>query len=155
MTLFCFDNVVILSNVTQIIASVIAVGIIVHAGNHLTCDFRLLVNSSPEEFAAIASDFNDRKPTYTGLVTSTEGITGILMVVLMTISFTLAASRFRRNMVRLSAPFNKLTGFNAFWYSHHLLAVVYVLLIIHGNFLYLAHKWYQKTVRYLNSFIIC
>lgn len=148
-TLFCFINVVLLINVLQMIACVIAIGVIVHAGNHLTCDFRLLVNSSPEEFAAISSDFNYKKPTYRALVTGIEGMTGISMVVLMAISFTLAARGFRRNMVRLPAPFNKLTGFNAFWYSHHLLALVYVLLLIHGNFLYLAHKWYQKTVRYL------
>lgn len=128
------------------IACAIAIGVLVHAGNHLTCDFRLLVNSSPEEFAAISSDFHDRKPTYQTLVTGKEGVTGISMVVLMAISFTLAARRFRRNMVRLPAPFNKLTGFNAFWYSHHLLGLVYILLIIHGNYLYLVHKWYQKTV---------
>ncbi|KAH7519339.1 hypothetical protein FEM48_Zijuj08G0025700 [Ziziphus jujuba var. spinosa] len=135
------DNI----NFHKMVAGAIAIGIIVHAGNHLTCDFRLLVNSSPEEFAAISSYFHGRKPTYQGLVTGKEGITGISMVVLMAISFTLAARRFRRNMVRLPPPFNKLTGFNAFWYSHHLLGLVYVLLIIHGNYLYLVHKWYQKT----------
>ncbi|KAF3439730.1 hypothetical protein FNV43_RR18008 [Rhamnella rubrinervis] len=135
------DNI----NFHKMIACVIAIGVIVHAGNHLTCDLPLLVNSSPEEFAAISSNFNDRKPTYRSLVTGIEGMTGISMVVLMLISFTLAARRFRRNMVRLPAPFNKLTGFNAFWYSHHLLALVYILLLIHGNFLYLAHKWHQKT----------
>lgn len=137
---FCFPYCL------QIIAFAIAVGIIVHAGNHLTCDFPRLVNSSPEKFAPLSSDFHGTKPTYKFLLTGAEGVTGILMVILIAISFTLAARRFRRNMVRLPAPFNKLTGFNAFWYSHHLLGLVYVLLLIHGSCLYLAHKWYEKTV---------
>lgn len=129
----------------QMIAFAIAIGIIVHAGNHMACDFPRLVNSSPEEFASISSDFHGKQPTYKFLFTGPEGLTGILMVILIVISFTLAARRFRRNMVRLPAPLNKLTGFNAFWYSHHLLGLVYVLLLIHGSCLYFVHKWYQKT----------
>ncbi|KAB2633944.1 respiratory burst oxidase protein E-like [Pyrus ussuriensis x Pyrus communis] len=135
------DNI----NFHKIIAFAIAIGITIHAGNHLACDFPRLVNSSPENFAPLSSDFHNKKPTYEFLLTGSEGATGILMVILIAISFTLAAHRFRRNMVRLPAPFNKLTGFNAFWYSHHLLGLVYILLIIHGSCLYLAHRWYEKT----------
>ncbi|KAL5572302.1 hypothetical protein UlMin_021899 [Ulmus minor] len=135
------DNI----NFHKTIAWAIAVGVLVHAGNHLLCDFPRLVNSSPEAFHLISSDFGGIKPTYRDLLTGVEGVTGILMVVFMAISFTLAARRFRRNVVRLPAPFNKLTGFNAFWYSHHLLGLVYVMLFVHGTFLYLAHEWYQKT----------
>jgi respiratory burst oxidase len=129
------------------IAFGIVVGIVIHAGNHLACDFPLLVNSSPEKFSLISSDFNNKKPTFKSLLISIEGITGITMVTLMTISFTLATSQFRRNAVNLPSPLNRLTGFNAFWYSHHLLGIVYVLLFLHGSFLNLTHKWYQKTVR--------
>ncbi|KAL6222095.1 hypothetical protein ACLB2K_005487 [Fragaria x ananassa] len=132
-------------NFHKTIAFAIAIGIIVHAGNHVACDFPRLVNSSPEEFAPISADFHGKRPTYEFLFTGPEGLTGILMVIFIAISFTLAASHFRRNMVRLPAPFNKLTGFNAFWYSHHLLGLVYVLLLIHGSCLYFVHKWYQKT----------
>lgn len=137
----------------QIVAGSVAVGVILHAGNHLLCDFPRLINSSSEKFALIASDFNNKKPTYTELVIGIEGVTGISMVVLLTIAFTLATGRFRRNGVRLPAPLNKLTGFNAFWYSHHLTGVVYILLLIHGTFLFLAHKWYQKTVRFFQAFV--
>ncbi|TKY72908.1 Respiratory burst oxidase-like protein E [Spatholobus suberectus] len=129
----------------KMIAFAIVVGIAVHAGNHLACDFPLLVNSSPEKFSLISSDFNNKKPTYKTLLTGVEGVTGISMVILMAISFTLATHHFRRNAVRLPSPFNRLTGFNAFWYSHHLFGLVYVLLLIHGSFLYLTHRWYQKT----------
>lgn len=132
-------------NFHKMVAGAIVIGVILHAGNHLLCDFPRLINSSPENFALIASDFNNKKPTYKELVTGIEGVTGISMVVLLTIAFTLATGRFRRNGVRLPAPFNKLTGFNAFWYSHHLTGVVYILLLVHGTFLFLAHKWYQKT----------
>ena len=131
----------------QIIAFAIVVGVVLHAGVHLACDFLRLVKSSPGKFALIASDFKHKKPTYGGLLTGIEGITGIGMVILMAISFTLATSRFRRNAVKLPAPFNRLAGYNGFWYSHHLLGLVYVLLLLHGIFLFLVHKWTQKTVR--------
>ncbi|KAK6941241.1 Ferric reductase, NAD binding domain [Dillenia turbinata] len=129
----------------QIIACAIAAGILLHAGNHLLCDFPRLINSSPKEFAAISSNFNNRKPTYVDLLRGVVGVTGISMVILMAISFTLATHKFRKNVVRLPAPLNRLTGFNAFWYSHHLLGLVYLLLLVHGSFLFLVHQWHQKT----------
>ncbi|THF98257.1 hypothetical protein TEA_018356 [Camellia sinensis var. sinensis] len=121
------------------------IGVLLHAGNHLICDFPRLVNSSPEKFATIATDFNNIHPTYKDLLKGVEGVTGISMVILMTIAFTLATRHFRKNIVKLPAPFNRLTGFNAFWYSHHLFGLVYVLLLIHGTFVFLVHKWYEKT----------
>ncbi|KAJ8532083.1 hypothetical protein K7X08_012006 [Anisodus acutangulus] len=135
------DNI----NFHKIIAYAMAVGILLHAGNHLACDFPRLINSSPEKFALIASDFDNVKPTFKSLLTGIEGVTGIAMVILMAIVFTLATRSFRRNVLKLPPPFNRLTGFNAFWYSHHLLAVVYVLLLVHGTFLFLVHRWWQKT----------
>ncbi|VVA90575.1 unnamed protein product [Arabis nemorensis] len=39
----------------------------------------------------------------------------------------------------------RLTGFNAFWYSRHLFVIVYVLLLVHGYFIYLSKEWYEKT----------
>lgn len=73
----------------------------------------------------------------------------------MAIAFTLASPWFRRSRINLPKPLKKLTGFNAFWYSHHLFVIVYALLIIHGIKLYLAHKWYKKTVSLLiDSFFI-
>ncbi|KAF7142724.1 hypothetical protein RHSIM_Rhsim05G0002800 [Rhododendron simsii] len=129
----------------KIIALAIVIGVLLHAGNHLICDFPHTVNSSPELFASIASDFNNIRPTYKDLLTSIIGVTGISMVILMAIAFTLATRQFRKSIVKLPAPFNRLTGFNAFWYSHHLLGLVYALLLIHGNFLFLVHRWYQKT----------
>ncbi|KAF8104221.1 hypothetical protein N665_0176s0032 [Sinapis alba] len=135
------DNI----NFHKIIACAIVIGILVHAGTHLACDFPRLINSSPEDFALIASSFNGVKPTFKDLITGAEGITGISMVILTTIAFTLASTHFRRNRVRLPAPLDRLTGFNAFWYTHHLLVVVYIMLIVHGTFLFFADKWYQKT----------
>ncbi|KAG7023975.1 Respiratory burst oxidase-like protein B, partial [Cucurbita argyrosperma subsp. argyrosperma] len=75
----------------------------------------------------------------------TEGWTGVVMVVLMIIAFTLAQPWFRRNRLNLPKIIKRLTGFNAFWYSHHLFIIVYVLFIIHGYYLYLSKKWYKKT----------
>jgi respiratory burst oxidase len=141
------------------IATAIVVGITLHAGNHLACDFPRLIAASPEEYSLVAGAFGADKPTYAGLLSGTEGVTGVAMVVLMTVSFTLATHPFRKgepkagagvgNAVtsRLPAPLNRLTGFNAFWYSHHLLGIVYALLLVHGYFLFLVRRWYEKTVR--------
>ncbi|KAJ0915519.1 putative NAD(P)H oxidase (H(2)O(2)-forming) [Helianthus annuus] len=135
------DNI----NFHKTIAFAIAVGIVLHVGNHMICDFPRLVNSSPKKFALIASDFHDKKPTYKELVVGVEGVTGLSMLILMAFAFTLASKYFRKNQLKLPSPFNRLTGFNAFWFSHHLFGLVYILLIIHGSFLFLAHKWTEKT----------
>ncbi|KAE8671385.1 Respiratory burst oxidase-like protein A [Hibiscus syriacus] len=130
----------------QTISCAIAIGVLVHAGNHLACDFISLTDSPTEKFALIASDFSqDKRPTYMELLISILGVMGIAMVIHMSILFILATSHFRKNVLRFPVPFNRLTGFNAFWYSHHLLGLVYNLLVIHGTFLYLAHQWYQKS----------
>ncbi|KAL4318758.1 hypothetical protein GQ457_18G001750 [Hibiscus cannabinus] len=133
-------------NFHKTIACAIAIGVLVHAGNHLACDFIRLTDAPPEIFDLIASDFSHGKqPAYTELLIGILGVTGIAMVIFMSIAFILATSHFRKNILRFPAPFNRLTGFNAFWYSHHLLGLVYILLVIHGTFLFLAHKWYQKS----------
>ncbi|KAJ6375258.1 hypothetical protein OIU77_000274 [Salix suchowensis] len=89
--------------------------------------------------------FGDQPSSYWHFVVSKEGVTGIIMVVLMAIAFTLATPWFRRNKLNLPTWLKKLTGFNAFWYSHHLFVIVYTLLVVHGYYLYLTHKWYKKT----------
>ena len=99
-------------------------------------------------YEPLKGSFGDSKPNYGTLVQGPEGITGIFMVLCMVVAFTLATKWFRRSLVKLPKPFDRLTGFNAFWYSHHLFVVVYVLLIIHGQFLYLIHHWYLKTVMF-------
>ncbi|VFQ98121.1 unnamed protein product [Cuscuta campestris] len=50
-----------------------------------------------------------------------------------------------RNVIKLPPPLHHLAGFNAFWYAHHLLVVVYFLFIIHGYFIFLTQEWYKKT----------
>ncbi|KAL9242791.1 hypothetical protein vseg_016757 [Gypsophila vaccaria] len=138
------DNI----NFHKTVAGAIVLGIILHVGLHLTCDFVRLERSSTTDFWLYLSDFNHQghKPTYAELVQGWEGVTGIIMVVLMAIAFTLATHKFRRGVVKLPKPFDRLTGFNAFWYSHHLFVIVYICLFIHGIKLYLVHKWYKKTI---------
>ncbi|GLU05867.1 hypothetical protein SLE2022_229440 [Rubroshorea leprosula] len=136
------DNI----NFHKTIAAAIVIGIILHAGDHLACDFPRLIRSSTGNYDNdLSNDFGIDKPTYIDLVKGPEGVTGILMIIFMTIAFTLATRWFRRSLIKLPKPFDRITGFNAFWYSHHLFIIVYILLIIHGNFLYLVHKWYKKT----------
>ncbi|KAL6502372.1 hypothetical protein OROHE_024650 [Orobanche hederae] len=136
------DNI----NFHKTIAAAIVVGVILHAGNHLACDFPRLVHESDSVYNLyLISDFGDHKPKYMDLVKGVEGVTGILMVIFMMIAFTLATRWFRRSLIKLPKPLHRLTGYNAFWYSHHMFVFVYVLLIIHGTFLYLVHQWYKKT----------
>ncbi|KAL3652735.1 hypothetical protein CASFOL_002416 [Castilleja foliolosa] len=136
------DNI----NFHKAIAAAIVVGVILHAGNHLACDFPRLIHESDAIYNIyMIDDFGLRKPNYMDLLKGIEGVTGILMVILMVIAFTLATRWFRRSLIKLPKPFDRLTGYNAFWYSHHLFVFVYILLIIHGTFLYFVHHWYQKT----------
>ena len=131
----------------QVIAVGITIGVGLHAISHLTCDFPRLLHASDEAYEPMKQFFGDKRPdNYWWFVKGTEGWTGVVMVVLMAIAFTLATPWFRRGRIKLPGPLNRLTGFNAFWYSHHLFVIVYILLIIHGIFLYLSHKWYKKTV---------
>ncbi|XP_051135758.1 respiratory burst oxidase homolog protein C-like [Andrographis paniculata] len=133
-------------NFHKVIAMAIAMGTGVHAISHLACDFPRLLQATAEEYEPMEPFFGEEQPTsYWEFVKGWEGVTGIIMVVLMAIAFTLASPWLRRSRVQLPKPLHKLTGFNAFWYSHHLFVVVYACLIIHGIKLYLTHDWYKKT----------
>jgi respiratory burst oxidase len=148
--------------ILKIIAMAIALGICLHAGSHLACDFPRLIASGPDEYRLLAGFFGPTKPTYRSLLAGAEGVTGIVMVTLMAVSFTLATRPFRKREERAASRgpsprhqssrcwsplLDRLAGFNAFWYSHHLLIVVYLLLLAHGWFLFLVHRWYERTVR--------
>ncbi|CAH9104657.1 unnamed protein product [Cuscuta europaea] len=132
-------------NFHKVIAVAVAIGVGIHAIAHLTCDFPRLLHASREKYAPMEQFFGHQPQNYWWFVKGVEGVTGIIIVVLMAIAFTLTTPWFRRNRVTLPKPFNKITGFNAFWYSHHLFVIVYALLIVHGIKLYLTHKWYMKT----------
>ncbi|XP_035550222.1 respiratory burst oxidase homolog protein C-like isoform X2 [Juglans regia] len=123
-------------NFHQIIAGGIAIGTGIHSISHLACDFPRLIHATSDKYELMEPFFGDQPTNYWHFVKSIEGVTGIVMVVLMGIAFTLAAPWLRRST---------LTGFNAFWYSHHLFIIVYILLILHGIFLYLIKEWYKKT----------
>lgn len=136
------DNI----NFHKVVALGIGVGVAIHALCHLTCDFPRLLHASEEAYAPLAQYFGERRPrNYWWFVKGKEGWTGVTMVILMTIAFTLAQPWFRRNRLKLPKALKKLTGFNAFWYSHHLFVIVYALLLVHGWFLFLSKDWYKKT----------
>ena len=138
----------------QVIAFGIAIGVGLHAISHLTCDFPRLLHATDAEYEPMKPFFGDDRPNnYWWFVKGKEGWTGIVMIVLMAIAYTLAQPWFRRNRLNLPKALKKLTGFNAFWYSHHLFVIVYALLIVHGYYLYLTKKWYKKTVRVHRQYI--
>ncbi|PKA63283.1 Putative respiratory burst oxidase like protein H [Apostasia shenzhenica] len=141
--IFPFDDNI---NFHKIVALAITVGTLVHTLLHITCDFPRIISCPKQKFMTIlGADFQFKQPTYQDLLKSTPGWTGIVMIIVMGFSFTLATHHFRRNVVKLPSPFHYMAGFNAFWYAHHLLAIVYVLLIFHSFCIFLTHRWYKKT----------
>ncbi|KAK9080589.1 hypothetical protein SSX86_000347 [Deinandra increscens subsp. villosa] len=132
-------------NFHKVIAIGITIGVGLHAISHLSCDFPRLLSATEEEYEPMVQFFGEQPDSYWHFVKEAEGYTGIIMVVLMAIAFTLATPWLRRGRLNLPKPLKKLTGFNAFWYSHHLFVIVYTLLIVHGIKLYLTKEWYKKT----------
>ncbi|XP_071692611.1 respiratory burst oxidase homolog protein C-like [Rutidosis leptorrhynchoides] len=132
-------------NFHKVIAFGITIGVGLHAISHLTCDFPRLLHASEEKYEPMEKFFGPQPDSYWWFVRGVEGWTGIVMVVLMAIAFTLATPLFRRGRLSDKNPLKKLTGFNAFWYSHHLFVIVYGMLIVHGIKLYLTKEWYKKT----------
>ncbi|KAF5739868.1 hypothetical protein HS088_TW12G01079 [Tripterygium wilfordii] len=136
------DNI----NFHKVIALGIAIGVGIHALAHLTCDFPRILHATHQEYEPLQRFFDEEQPdNYWWFLRGTDGWTGIVMVVLMDVAYTLAQPWFRRNQLNLPQILKRLTGFNAFWYSHHLFVIVYVLFIVHGYYLYSYKKWYKKT----------
>ncbi|KAL8191661.1 hypothetical protein R6Q57_028392 [Mikania cordata] len=132
-------------NFHKIIALVIAIGTVIHTVAHMGCNFIRLSRCPRNQFMAIFGGLFVTQPSYMDLVLSIPGYTGIIMIILMAICFTFATSSFRRNIVKLPHPLNNLAGFTSFWYTHHMLIIVYFLFIVHGYFLVLTVGWYRKT----------
>ncbi|XP_031490238.1 respiratory burst oxidase homolog protein C [Nymphaea colorata] len=133
-------------NFHKVVAAGAAVGVLLHVIAHVTCDFPRLLHATDAEYEPMKPFFGDKRPpNYWWFVKGTEGWTGIVILVLMIIAYVLATPWFRRNRLNLPKALKKLTGFNAFWYSHHLFVIVYALYIVHGYELYLTKKWYKKT----------
>ncbi|RCV28019.1 hypothetical protein SETIT_5G372100v2 [Setaria italica] len=136
------DNI----NFHKIMALSIAIATAIHTLAHVTCDFPRLTSYPMDKFmATLGSNFHYKQPTYSDLLQSIPGVTGILMIIIMSFSFTLATHSFRRSVVKLPSPLHHLAGFNAFWYAHHLLVLAYILLVVHSYFIFLTREWYKKT----------
>lgn len=131
----------------QVIAIGIAIEAFIHTAVHLACDFPRLSSCNGSVFMrTLGSNFDYKQPTYASLLASSPGVTGIIMIIIMSFAFTLATHSFRRSVIKLPSPFHHLAGFNAFWYAHHLLVLVYILLIIHGSCIFLTKEWFKRTV---------
>ncbi|KAK6925109.1 Ferric reductase transmembrane component-like domain, partial [Dillenia turbinata] len=133
-------------NFHKLIAGGIVVGVILHGGTHLACDFPRISNCDHLVFGqTIASRFGNHQPSYGQILATTEVLSGIAMVILMAIAFSLATHLPRRQSPSLPRSIRKVTGYNTFWYTHHLFIIVYALLIVHSMFLFLTSKVMEKT----------
>ncbi|XP_024385792.1 respiratory burst oxidase homolog protein B [Physcomitrium patens] len=129
----------------KIVAGGIAAGVILHATCHITCDIPRFVEADKEKFFKYLGDDFDFQPTYSDILRMSVGYSGLIMVVLMILAFLLATHWFRQSLVKLPWPFHRLTGFNAFWYSHHLFAIVYAFLLLHGSKLLLPNSILERS----------
>lgn len=131
----------------QLIACGIVVGVILHGGTHLACDFPRISGCDSVLFQqTLASGFGHQQPTYMQILATKEVATGIAMVILMAIAFPLATKWARRQSTLLPRSVRHVAGYNTFWYSHHLFVFVYALLFVHGMFLFLTNNPFEKTV---------
>ncbi|KAI3772424.1 hypothetical protein L6452_03610 [Arctium lappa] len=132
-------------NFHKIIALAIVIGTVIHTVAHMACNFVRLSTTPNNQFTTVFGNLFPTQPSYLDLVLSIPGFTGIIMDIMMAICFLFATSSFRRNVVKLPEPFSNLAGFTSFWYTHHLLVIVYFLLIVHGWFLVLTRGFVNKT----------
>lgn len=129
------------------VAAAIVVGIILHAGPHTACNIPRILHASNQEYLYIQKFFGEHPPpSYWWFLKQTEGFTGVWMIILMVIAIPWAMPSLRRKQLKVPGPFNMTTGYNSFWYTHHLFFIVYVLYAIHGYRLFFTHIWYEKTV---------
>ncbi|KAH9778172.1 Respiratory burst oxidase2 [Citrus sinensis] len=136
------DNI----NFHKLIACGIVVGVILHGGTHLACDFPRISGCDSVLFQqTLASGFGYQQPTYMQILATKEVATGIAMVILMAIAFPLATKWARRQSTLLPRSVRHVAGYNTFWYSHHLFVFVYALLFVHGMFLFLTNNPFEKT----------
>ncbi|KAG8048889.1 hypothetical protein GUJ93_ZPchr0009g222 [Zizania palustris] len=136
------DNI----NFHKVVAGGVMVGVGLHAVTHLTCDFPRLLHASDAVYEPMKQYFGQRRiPDYWWFVRGVEGITGVIMVVLMAVAYTLAHPWFRRSKLSDGNPLKRLSGFNMFWYSHHLFVIVYIAFVVHGVCLYINRTWYKQT----------
>ncbi|KAI7744295.1 hypothetical protein M8C21_031073 [Ambrosia artemisiifolia] len=135
------DNI----NFHKLISVAIVIGTIAHTVAHMGCNFIRISTCPPATFKRVYGNLLPAQPSYKDLMLTIPGVTGVIMDVLMFFCFLLATHAFRRNVINLPWPFNNLAGFTSFWYAHHLLIIVYILLILHGYFLVFPTVWYMKT----------
>ncbi|XP_050376898.1 respiratory burst oxidase homolog protein A-like [Argentina anserina] len=133
-------------NFHKLIAGGIIVGVIIHGGCHLACDLPRISDSDHVIFGqTIASGFGYHQPSYFEILSTKVVASGIGMVILMAIAFSLATTWPRRGLPSLPKSIRNVTGYNTFWYSHHLFIPVYALLIFHSMFLFLTNNVTEKT----------
>ncbi|RLN30010.1 hypothetical protein C2845_PM05G15680 [Panicum miliaceum] len=136
------DNI----NFHKVVAGGVAVGVALHAVTHLTCDFPRLLHASAAAYEPMKAYFGRRRiPNCWWFVRGVEGVTGVIMVVLMAVAYTQAHPWFRRGKLSEGNPLRRLSGFNMFWYSHHLFVIVYIAFAVHGVCLYINRTWYKQT----------
>ncbi|XP_038902140.1 putative respiratory burst oxidase homolog protein H [Benincasa hispida] len=142
-SIFPFDDHIFFH---MVVGLAISLATFIHMIMHLGCGFPILSTCLSYKLKEILGpSFESKQGSYFDLVLSVPGVTGILMVIIMTYSFTLAIPSLRKSKKDLQKSFHHLIGFNAFWYAHHLLFLVYVLLILHGYFKSLAWDWLNRT----------
>ncbi|GAQ81800.1 Respiratory burst oxidase [Klebsormidium nitens] len=118
----------------QFLAFAILVFTLLHVALHLTCDYPRMAAANHQVFLDLLGDqFDGKQPNYWGFLGTRTAVLGFITLGLMFISFPLALPMLRKASSLQSSFLRHLTGFNAFWYSHMLLLLMFPLLIFHGS----------------------
>lgn len=145
-SIFPFDDHIFFH---MMVGLAISIATFIHMAMHLGCGFPLLstLSLSYKLKGIIEPSFDhSKKPSNFDLI-SVPGVTGILMFSIMSCAFILGIHCLRKSSRGTRESCYHIIGFNAFWYAHRLLFLVYPLLILHGYFDSLASDWLNRTVR--------
>ncbi|XP_031742494.1 putative respiratory burst oxidase homolog protein H isoform X2 [Cucumis sativus] len=143
-SIFPFDDHIFFH---MMVGLAISIATFIHMAMHLGCGFPLLstLSLSYKLKGIIEPSFDhSKKPSNFDLI-SVPGVTGILMFSIMSCAFILGIHCLRKSSRGTRESCYHIIGFNAFWYAHRLLFLVYPLLILHGYFDSLASDWLNRT----------
>ena len=86
----------------------------------------------------------DEQPSFSFFIFQTlQGITGVMIIIVMSIIYVFASQRSRRRQHRFGCPINypfKNLTFRLFWTTHMLYPLFFFLLCIHGLQVFFAYK---------------
>lgn len=110
----------------RLIAMVAVVFSVIHTLGHVVnvyvfCNSPISILSCMFPYVFVNNGSEEPQPYYWWFFQSIPGMTGVLLLIVLAVMHVFAFHHFRRS------------SFRAFWVTHHLYVILYVLVIIHGS----------------------